>query len=169
MAKLLSVRLRTKWFWVRIALQSLKLQILRLLRARSSLAFRETTEYRFTLKLVRDMILTYSHTYNSSMLSNHVLNVTSGFIFLLRFFTCAYYCVEHREMTQYQNCLLEIQIFTTIIRGIFQYYNHHCLQRLLYLRFCTTFFVYTTITFVLLSKVLLNICAISASISHSSS
>ena len=35
LAKWLSVCLRTKWFWVRIQLQSLKRQILRLLRART--------------------------------------------------------------------------------------------------------------------------------------
>ena len=37
----LSVRLRTKWFWVRVHLQSLHLQISRLLRARSSFTFRQ--------------------------------------------------------------------------------------------------------------------------------
>ena len=41
LAKWLSVRLRTKWFWVRVQLQSLKLQIWHLLRARSSLTFRQ--------------------------------------------------------------------------------------------------------------------------------
>ena len=41
LAKWLSVRLRTKWFWVRVQLQSLYLQISRLLRARSSLTFRQ--------------------------------------------------------------------------------------------------------------------------------
>ena len=41
LAKSLSVRLRTKWLWVRVLLQSLKLQILRLFRARSSLTFRQ--------------------------------------------------------------------------------------------------------------------------------
>ena len=40
-AKWLSVHLRTKWFWVQVQLQSLKLQISRLLRARSSLTFRQ--------------------------------------------------------------------------------------------------------------------------------
>ena len=40
-AKWLSVRLRTKWFWVRVQLQSLHLQISRLLRARSTLTFRQ--------------------------------------------------------------------------------------------------------------------------------
>ena len=52
----LSVRFRTKLFWVRITLLSLKLQILRLLRARSSMTF----ECGFTLKILRDMIITYS-------------------------------------------------------------------------------------------------------------
>ena len=55
----LGVPLRTKWLWVRILLLSLKLQIWRLPRARSSLTFRQTIECRFTLKLVRDMIITY--------------------------------------------------------------------------------------------------------------
>ena len=41
LAKWLSVRLRTKWLWVRVQLQSLHLQISRLLRARSSLTFRQ--------------------------------------------------------------------------------------------------------------------------------
>ena len=46
-------------FWVRVQLQSLKLQISRLLRA-SSLTFRQT-ECRFTLKRIRDMTKTYWH------------------------------------------------------------------------------------------------------------
>ena len=41
LVKCLSVRLRTKWLWVQIQLQSLKLQILRLFQARSSLSFRQ--------------------------------------------------------------------------------------------------------------------------------
>ena len=44
-------------FWVRVQLQSLKLQISRLFRA-SSLTFRQT-ECRFTLKRIRDMTKTY--------------------------------------------------------------------------------------------------------------
>ena len=58
--KWLNVRLRTKSLWVRITLLSLKLQIWHLLRARSSLTFRYTIECGFTLKLVREMIITYS-------------------------------------------------------------------------------------------------------------
>ena len=41
LAKWSSVRLRTKWFWIRVQLQSLHLQISCLLRARSSLTFRQ--------------------------------------------------------------------------------------------------------------------------------
>ena len=55
----MSVRLRTKWFWVRVSLLSLKLEIWRLLRARSFLTFKQTIECGFTLKLVHDMIITY--------------------------------------------------------------------------------------------------------------
>ena len=40
-AKWLSVRLRTKWLWVRVPLQSFNLQTWGLLRARSSLTFRQ--------------------------------------------------------------------------------------------------------------------------------
>ena len=59
LGKWLSVRLRAKWLWVWFTLLSLKLQIWRLLRARSPLRFRQTIECGFTLKLVRDMIITY--------------------------------------------------------------------------------------------------------------
>ena len=41
LAKWLDVRLRTKWLWIRIPLQSLNLQIWRLLRARRSFTFRQ--------------------------------------------------------------------------------------------------------------------------------
>ena len=60
LARLFSVRLRTKWLWVRIPLLSLKLQIWRLFRARSFLTFRQTIECGFALKLVRDVIITYN-------------------------------------------------------------------------------------------------------------
>ena len=60
LAKWLSVRLRTKWLCVRIPLLPLKLQIWRLLRTRRSLKFRQTIECRFSLNLVRDIIITYS-------------------------------------------------------------------------------------------------------------
>ena len=60
LAKWLSVHLQTKWLWVQIPLLSLKLKILCLLWARSSLTFRQTIECRFNLKFVRDMIITYN-------------------------------------------------------------------------------------------------------------
>ena len=62
---------RTKWLWVRISLLSLKLQIWRLLRERSALAFRQTIECGFTLKLVRDMIITYSQIHHTDKYSQH--------------------------------------------------------------------------------------------------
>ena len=54
----LSVPLRTKWLRVRTTLLSLKLLVWRLLRAKSSLKFRQTIKCGFTLNLVRDMIIT---------------------------------------------------------------------------------------------------------------
>ena len=53
------VRLRTKRLWVQMPLQSLKLQISHLFRARHSFDTQQTIECRFTPKRVRDMIRTY--------------------------------------------------------------------------------------------------------------
>ena len=64
--------------WVRITLLSLKLQIWRLLQARSSLISRQTIECGFPLKLVRDMIITYSQmhrTDNYSQQLNHLASL----------------------------------------------------------------------------------------------
>ena len=58
LAKWLSVQLRTKWLWAWLPLLSVKLQIWHLVRARSFLTFRQTIECGFTLKLIRDMIIT---------------------------------------------------------------------------------------------------------------
>ena len=58
LAKWLSDRLQIKWLWVRISLLLLKLQLWRLLRARSSWTFRQTIECGFTLKPVRDITIT---------------------------------------------------------------------------------------------------------------
>ena len=77
--KWLGVRLRTKWLWVRIPLLSLKLQISCLLRARSSLTFRQTIKCGFTLKLVRDMIITYSLL--ASVLDNSCLRCSRSQMF----------------------------------------------------------------------------------------
>ena len=48
------------WLWVRMTLLSIKLQIRHILQARSSFTQRQTIECGFTLKLVCDMIITYS-------------------------------------------------------------------------------------------------------------
>ena len=72
LAKWLCVCLRTKWLWVRVQLQSLKLQISHQLQPRSSLTFRQLysvwiqseiklkLKLKFTLKCIRDMTRTYS-------------------------------------------------------------------------------------------------------------
>ena len=69
-AKCLSVGLRTKWFLVRVQLQSLNLQISCLLGGSSSLTFRQPTkESGFTLKRVRDMTRTYSEMHSTERYS----------------------------------------------------------------------------------------------------
>ena len=66
-------RLRTNWLWVRISLLLLKLQIWRLLRARSSLTLRQTIKCRFPMKLVCEMIITYSLMRRTDKYSQHSL------------------------------------------------------------------------------------------------
>ena len=60
LAKWLTVRLRTKWLWVQISLQPLKLQMSRLFRARSSLTFTQLQSVDSLEKCVCDMIRTQS-------------------------------------------------------------------------------------------------------------
>ena len=60
LAKWLSVRLLTKWLWVRVQLQSVKFQISRLLRARRSLTFRKLLSVDLLWKRVRVMTRTCS-------------------------------------------------------------------------------------------------------------
>ena len=54
------------WVWVPIPLLSLKLQIWCLFRARSPWTFMQTIERRFTLKHVRDMIITFSQMHRTN-------------------------------------------------------------------------------------------------------
>ena len=69
------------WLWVRIPLLSLKLKIWYLFKPRSFFTFRQTIEVRLTLKLVRDMIITYI----SICWWEFVLNCWSSFqIFLIK-------------------------------------------------------------------------------------
>ena len=67
LGKRLNVCLRTEWLWVWIPVLSLKLWIWHLLQVRGSLTFRQTLEFRFTLKLVRDMIITYNQNFYISV------------------------------------------------------------------------------------------------------
>ena len=60
LAKLLSVHLRNKRLRVQIPLQLLRLQISGMLQVRSSFDIQTTTECRFTLKCVCDMIRTHT-------------------------------------------------------------------------------------------------------------
>ena len=59
--KWLRVRLRTKWFWVQVHLQSLYLQIFAPASSKKFLDIQATIECEFTLKGVCDMTRTYSH------------------------------------------------------------------------------------------------------------
>ena len=82
LAKWLSVCVRSEWLWVWIPLLSLKLQIWRLLWVKSFLTFSQTIECWFTLKLVRDMIITHSLQYRYFHVGvNNLLHKTSLFIY----------------------------------------------------------------------------------------
>ena len=63
--------IRTRWWWFPILLLPLKLQILLLLWVKSSLTFRQSIECRFTLKLVRYMIVRYSQMHGTDKYSQH--------------------------------------------------------------------------------------------------
>ena len=124
LAKLLSVRLRTKWLGVWIPLLSLKLQICRLRRARNSLTFRQSIECEFTLKLVRDKIITYSQDLFTQLrpsgiiwvkISFHLirfrfLNVGTVCLLLsLLFLAIVYFCFEIKQL-QYKTNTIPVYI-----------------------------------------------------------
>ena len=91
LAKWLCVGLRTKWLWVRVQLHSLKLEISRLLRARSSLTFRPLG---FTLKRVCHMIITYSQMHQTdkySWYSSIIWTVwLNGWVFIYELSGCGF-------------------------------------------------------------------------------
>ena len=90
--KVTATRLWTKWVWVWIPVLSLKLWIWRLLRTRSSLTIRQTIEYRFTLKLVCDMIATYSQMHRTEKYSWHSSIIwrgwLNGWVFVYKLSVC---------------------------------------------------------------------------------
>ena len=67
MAKWLSIRFQTKWFWVKFQLQSLKLQIFAPASSKEFPDIKATIECGLTLKRVRDMTKTYSLSTDSLM------------------------------------------------------------------------------------------------------
>ena len=71
LAKWLSVRQWTKWLRVRIPLQSFKLQISHLLFAKKFLDIQVTTECRFTLKRVCDMIRRHGEMHHIDKCTQH--------------------------------------------------------------------------------------------------
>ena len=73
-AKWLSVPLQTMWLWVRVQLQSVKLQILRLFRAKSSLKFRQLQSANSHSLCVHDMIRTYSLIITSNVGTKRVIS-----------------------------------------------------------------------------------------------
>ena len=94
LAKWLSVRLQTKWMWVGITLLPLKLQIWRLLRARSFLAIKQTIECGFTLKPVRDIIITYSQMHRTDKYLQHSSIIwpvwLNGWVFVYELSGCGF-------------------------------------------------------------------------------
>ena len=95
-----SKQARSRRQCVRIPLLSLKLQIWHLLRARSSLTFRPTIEFRFTLKLVRDMIMTYSQMHRTDKYSQHSWIIwpvwPNGWVFVYELSGCGFEsCCSH--------------------------------------------------------------------------
>ena len=148
LAKLLSVRLRTKWLGVWIPLLSLKLQICRLRRARNSLTFRQSIECEFTLKLVRDKIITYSQDLFTQLrpsgiiwvkISFHLirfrfLNVGTVCLLLsLLFLAIVYFCFEIKQL-QYKTNTIPVYICSSyfqfliivILLNFYSCYSYSC-------------------------------------------
>ena len=69
--KCFSVHLRTNWVWFGISLLSLQLQIWLFLQEGSYFTFKQTIEYGFTLKCLRDMTITYSQIQRTNKYSEH--------------------------------------------------------------------------------------------------
>ena len=95
------VPLQIKWLWVRVTLQSLKLQISRLFWTRSLHSgnyryIQATIECRFTRKHVRDMIRTNSQMYRADKYPQHSWNIwpvwLNGWVFVYELSGCGCKC-----------------------------------------------------------------------------
>ena len=82
LTKWLSVRLRSKWLGVPIAMLSLKRKIWRLLQARSSLTFRQTIECGFILKVVRDTIIAYNQDVSTQLRPSGIIGAKISLHFI---------------------------------------------------------------------------------------
>ena len=102
----MSVHLHTKWFWVRVQLQPLKLQILRVLWARSSLIFRQLYSVDWLWKVYMTWqelaVNEKNHDSNENFLKNHVFS--------------SFYVGNCIALSQYM-------IFTTTIGKKFYFYG----------------------------------------------
>ena len=104
-------RFKPSVFW--ISLLSLKLQIWHLLRARSSLAFRQAIECGFILNLVGDMIITYSQMHHIDRYSQHSSVIwpvwVNGWVFNYKlsvcgFESCCYHGRKYFELSYSLRC-----------------------------------------------------------------
>ena len=99
-----------KWLCIWVQLQSLKLQISRLLRAKSSLTFRQLYSCEFTLKRVRDMTRTCSQIsrdneiFNSSILALIVSQNVTSILFI--YVSLIYWCQLFSRVTFSKNTYL---------------------------------------------------------------
>ena len=99
-----------KWLCIWVQLQSLKLQISRLLRAKSSLTFRQLYSCEFTLKRVRDMTRTCSQIsrdneiFNSSILALIVSQNVTSILFI--YVSLIYWCQLFSKVTFSKNTYL---------------------------------------------------------------
>ena len=118
------VRLRTKWLGVRISLMSLKLQIWSLLRARSSVTFRQIIECGFTFKLVLDTVITYSHDIPSLKIFFILLSLHKKWSFSLRISS-----VNVIKFLRICSHLIKKSLMVTFIICTV-YYIYHCIKYL---------------------------------------
>ena len=147
-----SFSLKTSHIW--ISLLSLKLQIWCLLPARSSLTSRQTVECAFTLKLVRDMIITYSQMHCTDKYSQHSSMIwlawLNGWVFVYELSCCGFesrccqliltnICSTHNLLNFLQDFIIYFWKFSfhgknsghceSKIEGTFCHYSHKILDK----------------------------------------
>ena len=124
--------------WVRITL--LSLQMWYLLQTSSSLTFRQTTECGFTLKLVRDVIITYSQMLSTDKYSQHSSIIwhvwLNGWVFVFELSGCRFEsrCCQLKLHTWFLQIYLErastssfSQEFCRMFQSSFYQNNHELL------------------------------------------